>query len=51
MIEKLEQLSEVIGLRPVTLLAATFIEKDQAIGSELLRLLQMELNALGLKTG
>lgn len=47
-IEKLDQLSEVIGLHPVTLLAVTYMTKDQTGGSELLRLLQMELTALGL---
>lgn len=50
-LEKLGQLAEVIGLHPITLLAATYMERDGISASELIELLEKELSALGLKLG
>lgn len=47
-LEKVEELSELLGVHPVTLVAATYLLKDQMSAGDLQSTLLQELKTLGL---
>lgn len=49
-LEKLAELCELLGMHPVTLVAAAYLIKDETRAGELLHTLAQELKVLGFQT-